>query len=182
MENSGCYIGERVNKKHLEEASKKYLDHGETIIGIFHGARRPDILGINISDPKREQRSRGLTLHDYLILTNKRVILWMRGLLSSNIETIEYNEINNLEHHQGIFLGDITFNIHGARERFRDMVKKDVPIAARMILDKIDVAKKNQKQDQTNSDNPITILKMRFAKGEINKNEYAEILKELEKR
>lgn len=170
------YIGRNVNKKHIEDA-KKYLEPTENIIGIFDGARRPDILP-NSSGTNKEQRSRGFTMHDYLILTDKRVIMWMRGLFSSNIETIDYVEINNLEQHKGLLLGDITFNIHGTRERFRDMQKADVPIAAKMILDKTTESKNNQKQIRTDED-PVLILKRRLAKGEINKDEYDELIKVL---
>lgn len=114
-----------------------------------------------------------------MILTNKRLIMWMRGLISSNIETIAYNEINHVESHQGLLSGDIILNIHGAKERFRDMIKNDTPIAAKILRTKIDESKTlNLSSDK--KEDPKIILQRRFALGEITKEQYRDMLKTLE--
>lgn len=116
------YIGKSVNPKHVEQA-RTLLDVGENLEGIFH-------CGI-----VRSHGGRGVSLHDYLIISNKRLVVWGRGIFSKDVETFDYDKIANVQGHQGILLGDIEINVFGAKERFTSMVKTDVPIAVKMITE-----------------------------------------------
>ena len=119
------YIGKQVDSKHINEVKKSIVQSDEQIEGIFHCAI------------VRSKGGRGLTLHDYLIITNKRIVAWGRGLLSKNVESFDYDKIANVQAHQGILLGEIEFNVFGTKERFTSMVKNDVPIAVKMINEHI---------------------------------------------
>lgn len=120
-----AYIGRSVVDKHVEQAKKEILEPAEQLEGIFHCGI------VNIHG------ERGLSLHDYLIVTNKRVIAWGRGLLSKSIQSFNYNKITSVEAHKGLLMGELLFNVYGAREVFHSMVNTDVLTAKKMIEDHI---------------------------------------------
>jgi hypothetical protein len=159
------------------------IEPDEIFSGIFRG-KTESKQGKGIFAPKGMYEF-------YLILTNKRIILYqgthvllMKGIHSPSIEFIDYKEITDLAHHQGVMFGDITFSIRSVGERkFDHLLNKEVEIAAKMLSDKIIEYKNNNSQQnliQPNED-PIIILKKRLAKGEINKSEYDELKSILEK-
>lgn len=161
------YIGKGVVSKHVEQAKKEILENKEELVGIFDGMI------------ERSNGGRGFTLHDYLIVTNKRLIMWGRGLISKNVETFDYSKVINVQAHQGLILGQIELNVFGAKELFKNMQKSDVPIAAEMIKKRMDGAKETKIGKDTETEDPLKILKMRYAKGDITKEEYTQMKKEL---
>lgn len=154
------YIGIRVDKKHLEQAKKEILNDGEKIEGIF-------VCGIT-----RTGGGRGLTFKDYLIVTNERAIAWGRGLLSKNLEIINYDKITNVQTHQGIFTGEIEFNVFGKNEKFNYMPKADVPIAKKMIDEHILSVGKSSIPG--NIDEKLGKLNDLYKKGLISKGDFEE--------
>jgi len=165
------YIGGSVNKKHLDEVDKKVLQPEEKLLGIFHGCVMHETPFGGMG------RKGGLTLHDYLLITNERVIFYGRGLLSHNIEGFKYGDIHSVEAKKGVVWGQIVLNIHGAREYFGYMVRADSDVAANMIRKMID---KSKTYEIKTYETPLEILKMRYAKGEIAKKEFEEMKRELE--
>jgi len=153
------YIGKSVDLKHVDEARKSIIQSDEELEGIFHCAI------------VRRGGGRGLTLHDYLIITNKRVVSWGRGLLSKNVESFDYDKIANVQAHQGILLGEIEFNVFGAKERFTSMVKNDVPNAVKMINEHI-ASLKGKENTSMNVEGRLEKLGQLLEKGVITKAEF----------
>lgn len=154
------YIGKQVDLKHVDEAKKSIIQSDEEIEGIFH-------CGI-----VRRSGSRGLTLHDYLIITDKRAIAWGRGLLSKNVESFDYDKIANVQAHQGLLAGEIEFNVFGAKERFAYMVKSDVPVAIKMINEHI-TNLKGKENSTVSVEGRLEKLGQLLEKGLITKAEFA---------
>ncbi len=115
------FIGKIVVLQHVQQAKIEILEKEEKMKGIFHCMI------------VRSGGGRGWTQHDYLIITDKRVIVWGRGLFSKNVETFNYEKITNVQAHQGLLLGEIEFNVFGTKERFKNMARTDVLIAKKMI-------------------------------------------------
>ena len=138
-----------------------------------------------------------------IFVTQKRVIIRnpTRLGLGENIEEYFYQQITNIRLEKGMFSASLVFAIPGMTELSKtdrslslwgrsaegtiDAIPKDM--AEKMynyIREKISEAKakkENSSQQQVpQSDDPLKILKTRYAKGEITKEEYDEMKKDLE--
>lgn len=130
------YIGASVVKKHIDKAVSEILQPDETLLGAFHG--QP--LSSEGYGPYAKTKG-GISAHHYLLVTDKRVIFWGRGLVSSSTDGFFYEDISSAEEARGLLLGEIVLNVRGAKERFRSMVKKDVPKAIELIREQISKSK-----------------------------------------
>lgn len=129
---SKCYFGQSVNIEHIKEAHSSIIFPDETLLGVFHGqALGREQYGIGA------QYKGGLRLHDYLLVTDKKVIFWARGLIKSSTDAFLFDDISSVEEAKGFLLGELVINIRGTKERMRSMVKSDVPIACKMIREQI---------------------------------------------
>ncbi len=77
------YIGKNVERKHVEEFFRYHREPDEVVIALFDGI-------IFDGDGKRVG---GLTLHDYVILTDRHFILWARGLQSDVLDRLDYRGV-----------------------------------------------------------------------------------------
>ncbi|OYT72789.1 MAG: hypothetical protein CFK52_04035 [Chloracidobacterium sp. CP2_5A] len=77
------YIGKNVERKHVEEFFRYHREPDEVVIALFDGI-------VFDGDGKRVG---GLTLHDYVILTDQRFILWARGLQSDVLDRLDYRGV-----------------------------------------------------------------------------------------
>ncbi len=98
----------------------------------------------------------GLSLHDYLIVTDRRVIFWGRGLMSDSSDAFLLADIASVEGEQGLLLGEITLNVAGAKERCANIPKADVPIATEMIRKQINQARTNARGLPQSAAPPMT--------------------------
>ena len=78
------YIGKNVERKHVEEFFRYHREPDEVVIALFDGI-------IFDGDGKRVG---GLTLHDYVILTDRHFVLWARGLQSDVLDRLDYRGVN----------------------------------------------------------------------------------------
>ncbi|MFQ3590226.1 MAG: hypothetical protein SNJ67_07935 [Chloracidobacterium sp.] len=77
------YIGKNVERKHVEEFFRYHREPDEVVIALFDGI-------VFDGDGKRVG---GLTLHDYVILTDQHFILWARGLQSDVLDRLDYRGV-----------------------------------------------------------------------------------------
>ena len=133
-----------------------------------------------------------------IFLTEKRVIIRnpTRLGLGEKIDEYFYNQITNIKLEKGLFSASLIFAIPGLTElsksdrqlslwgRSSDGVIDAIPkkIAEKMynyIREKIDEAKENDDTHTTITEDPVQILKSRYAKGEITKEEFESMKKDL---
>ncbi len=74
------YVGKHVERKHVEEFFQFHREPDEVVIAIVDG----------IIFDEAGRRVGGMTLHDYVILTDQCVILWARGLQSDVLDRLTY--------------------------------------------------------------------------------------------
>jgi hypothetical protein len=136
----GVVIGNSTVAAHIETAKTTILDGTERLLGVFHGQPVRDGKGVT-----------GLAAHHYLIVTEKRVIFWGRGLASNSTDAFLYRDISSVDAHQGLLLGDIVLNVKGAKEKFQSMPKLDVHVAAKLIRERMEQAQMSVTTPAANS-------------------------------
>jgi hypothetical protein len=128
MAESQLVLGLTVKQEHIDAAVKTVLGSDEALLGAFAG------------QAFRDGRRVGTFAKQYLLVTSKRVIFWSRGVISNTTDAFNYRDISSVDAHRGLLLGDIEFNIKGAKEKWAAMQKRDVDAAAKLIRDLIDKA------------------------------------------
>jgi len=133
--------------------------------------------------------------------TNKKIIIrnpTMLGLRES-VEEIPYDQITSVKLEKGLFSSTVILRSPGLSEMTRlskssgliawgrgeegqiDAIPKDkAEKLVRIIKEKMEDVKKGKNVSRSSGDDPLIILKRRFAKGEITKEEYEEMKSVLE--
>jgi len=133
--------------------------------------------------------------------TNKKIIIrnpTMLGLRES-VEEISYDQITSVKLEKGLFSATVILRSPGLSEMTRlskssgliawgrgeegqiDAIPKDkAEKLVRIIKEKMEDVKKGKNVSRSSGDDPLIILKRRFAKGEITKEEYEEMKSVLE--
>ncbi len=133
--------------------------------------------------------------------TNKKIIIrnpTMLGLRES-VEEISYDQITSVKLEKGLFSATVIIRSPGLSEMTRlskssgliawgrgeegqiDAIPKDkAEKLVRIIKEKMQDVKKGKNTSRSSGDDPLIILKRRFAKGEISKEEYEEMKSVLE--
>ena len=140
----------------------------------------------------RQSRLKAAVTPDYIIITNQRIIRYSPSTLGlhKEIEDYRYEDIANLKIEKGILFATITL-----RRRFmsQDLVLDNLPAGKvdyvfRLIqenLKRISSASVSpvttgQQTPPGPPDDPLQVLKLRFARGEITREEFEEMKRVLE--
>lgn len=124
-----------------------------------------------------------------LFATDKRLLIRDPNLLGlrSDVDAIPYSQINNVKLEKGVFTSKVMIssgNFNSDEQGYIDAIPKEK--AAKIVAIINEGIRKSQThiteviQPKAVDDDPLTILKRRFAKGEITKEEYEDMKKSLE--
>jgi len=114
-----------------------------------------------------------------IFATTKKIIIRNPSAfgLRQNIEIYNYEQIIDVKLEKGMFSSSISINVPGSiYDGYIDAIRKD---EAEDLL-KIIYSRMKEKKNSSSDDDALTILKKRFAKGEISKEEYEEMKSVLE--
>lgn len=140
----------------------------------------------------KQSRLKAAITPDSIIITNQRIIRYSPSSLGlhKEIEDYRYEDMANLKIDKGILFATIT-----VKRRFmsEDLILDDLPegqvdYVFRLIQENlrrmgnatISPVTTNQQTPLTSSEDPLQVLKLRFAKGEITKEQFEEMKKVLE--
>ena len=140
----------------------------------------------------RQSRLKAAATPDSIIITNQRIIRYSPSSLGlhKEIEDYRYEDIANLKIEKGILFATITL-----RRRFmsQDLILDNLPARQvdyvfkliqenlkRMSSASVSPATTGQQTPPTSSENPLQVLKLRFARGEITREEFEEMKRVLE--
>ena len=140
----------------------------------------------------RQSRLKAVSTPDSIIITNQRIIRYSPSSLGlhKEIEDYRYEDIANLKIEKGILFATITL-----RRRFmsQDLVLDNLPAGKvdyvfrliqenlrRMSSDPTSPVTTSQQTPRTSPEDPLRVLKLRFARGEITKEQFEEMKKALE--
>jgi hypothetical protein len=140
----------------------------------------------------RQSRLKAASTPDSIIITNQRIIRYSPSALGlhKEIEDYRYEDIANLKIEKGILFANITL-----RRRFmsQDLILDNLPAGQvdyvfkliqenlkRISSTSVSPAASSQQSPPTSQEDPLQVLKLRFARGEITREEYEEMKRVLE--
>lgn len=144
----------------------KRIDDDEKIIMVIRQTKNPLKPGSSLITP------------DSIFATSKKIIIRNPSALGlrQNVEVYPYEKIVDVKLEKGMLSSALEINVPGSiYDGYIDAIPKD---EAEELL-KI-IYEKMKKKPSSSGDDPLTILKKRFAKGEITKEEFEEMKKLLE--
>ncbi len=143
------------------------IDEDEKVIMVIRQTKNPLKPGSSLITP------------DTIFATTKKIIIRNPSALGlrQNIEIYNYEQIVDVKLEKGMFSSTIAINVPGS---IFDGIIEALPKDEAEKLLKIIYERIKQKKTSTSDDDPLIILKKRFAKGEITKEEYEEMKSVLE--
>lgn len=140
----------------------------------------------------KQSRLKAATTPDSIIITNQRIIRYSPSTLGlhKEIEDYRYEDIANLKINKGILFATITL-----KRRFmsEDLILDNLPAGQvdyvfRLIQENLrrmssaptSVVTTNQQTPLIAPEDPLQVLKLRFARGEITKEQFEEMKRMLE--
>ncbi len=140
----------------------------------------------------KQSRLKAATTPDSIIITDQRIIRYSPSTLGlhKEIEDYRYEDIANLKIDKGILFATITL-----KRRFmsEDLILDNLPAGQvdyvfrliqenlrRMSSTSVSPVATNQQTHLTSPEDPLQVLKLRFARGEITKEQFEEMKKVLE--
>ena len=143
------------------------LDNDEQVLMVIRQTKNPLKPGSSLVTP------------DTIFATTKKIIIRDPSALGlrQNIETYPYEQIVDLKLEKGMFSSSIDINVPGSLYNgYIDAIPND---EAEELL-KVIYERMKKEKNTSSDDDPLKILKVRFAKGEISKEEYEEMKSTLE--
>ena len=158
-----------TDKKKIDEIVQieDRLDKDEKVLMVIRQTKNPLKPGSSLITP------------DTIFATTKKIIIRDPSALGlrQNIETYSYEKIVDVKLEKGMFSSTVAINVPGSifDGYIQAIPKDDAEELLKIIYERI-----NGKKNSTSDDDPLLILKKRFAKGEITKEEYEEMKSVLE--
>lgn len=170
----------------VKEELKKCLSKDEEILYSFKGLIGSHLPGVN-SSIQSGIATVGTAIRighgpmwasPWLIITEEKVIIVCVSLFSSDIKEFLIKDIESVDYAHTLTENTLTFHCVSSVGgiQFNSSDDKYASKFPQIIRDLIE---KNVKSHKSNIDNPLSILKVRYAKGEITRKEYNQMKKEI---
>ena len=163
-------FGDIFDEKKVDEITKiaDRLDEDEEVLMVIRQTK-------NLLKP-----GSSLITPDTIFATTKKIILRNPSALGlrQNVEIYPYEKIVDVKLEKGIFSSSIDINVPGSLyDGYIDAIPKDeAEKLLKIIYERIEKGNKPTPSD----DDSLSILKKRYAKGEISKEEFQQIKEDLE--
>jgi len=144
------------------------LDEGEKVLKVVRQTKNPLKPGGSLFTP------------DTIFATTKKILIRNPSSLGlrHNIESYSYDQIVDVELEKGMLSSAIMINVPGSLyDGVIEAIPKD---EAEDIVKIINEGIKKEKNPAPSDDDPLTILKKRYAKGEVSKEEFEQMRQDLE--
>ena len=135
----------------------------------------------------RQSRFKEMTTPDTIIITNHRIIRYSPSTLGlrKEIEDYRYQDIANFKVKKGIMLAtiEITPRFMSDTIILDNLPKSRIDYISRVVQENIRLTHspdERQRLDSASSEDPLKIIKLRFARGEITREQYEEMKAALE--
>jgi hypothetical protein len=177
----GVFLGGlSTSTSHVRYAQIRLLEDGETLLAMVkgrakaHSTRKDGFFKIF----EHETDKGGSIWNHYLIVTDRRVILWARGAFKSSTDSLDYSDITGVEQQTGFVYGGIVLKVHGNKANFTEMHKEEAVRVANIIMQNKQKARVSPRSGVLRPDNdPVTQIEKlagMLAKGLITRDEFEE--------
>ena len=114
--------------------------------------------------------------HTWFVMTNKRLIITTKGLVTTDTRDFSYDKISSVDYEKGFLTDRLTIHAMSSVEDiffFKDVISVSRKLPA-VIRSRIRRAQKAEETGAVGED-PLHALKMRLARGEISKEEFEDL-------
>ena len=121
------HIGLEVSPGHVQEAETVVLERGERLIGMFAGVVRE-----TRPDGGRGTPRSGDAVQDYLLVTDRGIVLWTRGR-AGTVEGYRFAEVTEARAVRNMLSRSLVVEVGARRRWFASMTRDDAELAAELI-------------------------------------------------
>jgi hypothetical protein len=120
------HLGLTVSPGHVKEAETVVLERGERLIGMFAGVVRE-----TRPDGGRGAPRSGDTVRDYLLVTDRGIVLWTRGRAAA-VEGYRFAEVTEVRAVRNVLSRSLVVEVGAKRRWFASMTREDAELAAEL--------------------------------------------------
>jgi hypothetical protein len=162
------------------------MDKQSEDIKVPSGVKNILLAGEQVLASVRQSRLKEAITPDTIVITTQRVIRFSPSAmgLRKEIEDYRYEDMANYKVNKGIMFATVTITNRFMNEDLilDDLPKGQIDHISRIIQDRIRLVKAvqipgYQTPASIQSEDPLSVLKLRLARGEITKEEFAELKK-----
>ncbi len=175
------YLMVSHSKIHIKRLYKNEVKNSDEIVKIIDRLGEDEEVLMVIRQTKNPLKpGSSLITPEIIFATTKKIIIRIPPALGlrHNVESYPYEQIVDVKLKKGIFSSAIDINVPDSiYDGYIEAIPKDeAEDLVKLIYEKMEEKRGSSPDD----DDPLTILKKRFAKGEISKEEYEEMKSVLE--
>ncbi|MCD6088357.1 PH domain-containing protein [Candidatus Bathyarchaeota archaeon] len=177
---SKFFIGKNVKEKWIREIQERVISPDEELIAVIKGAIESEWAPLT---PEVDKSKKGFVMPRSGVLgcTTHKIFFYMPKILGRwEVETAPLDQISSIQFTKGLIEGRIHLTVFNDEKVIKWIDNEDGAIMTKIIEKECIKMKEMKKVTRLKEEDPVKILKIRFAKGEISKEEYEEMKKILE--
>jgi len=174
------FVGKNVKREWIKEIRERVLSTDEKLLGVIRGAIESEWAPFT-SEVDKSRKGFVTPRKGVLGCTTHKIFFYMPKILGRyEVETAPLDQISSIQFTKGLLEGRIHITVFNDEKVIKWIDNEDGEIITKIIERECQRTKEPGRIAESKEEDPLKILKLRYAKGEITKEEYEEMKKVIE--